>query len=109
MSVSMFYVSPQTNAQKSFNIPVCTEDVFRRVIRPAADRVGARIVPLFEVGFELSSQDAAVVVGELLDVTKQLQADTSEEAAYALPRLIRLSEEIGEIFKMHPEAVLYIG
>src|SRR5262245_53429654 len=109
MSVSMFFIPPQPSGQESFNLPVCTEVIFRDVVRPAAERAGAQIVPLFEDGFELSRADAAVVLKELSDVVKQLEETPSEAAAYAVPRLIRLSGEIGRIFESFPEAVLYIG
>lgn len=109
MSVSMFFVSPQTPEDKAFNLPVCTEDAFRRAVLPAAERAGAQYVQLFETGYELSGADAPALSKELLSVANQLEADSSEMALYALPRMKKLQTEIERIFKTHPNSVLYIG
>lgn len=109
MSISMFFVSPQTPEEKKFYLPVCTEDVFNRVVLPAAERVGAKYVPLFEVGFEISADDASAIFEELCCVANQIEADASDATSYILPRLKNLQTEIERIFNYRPEGVLYIG
>ncbi|ALV05665.1 hypothetical protein [Roseateles depolymerans] len=109
MSISMFFVSPQTPEEKKFNLPVCTEDVFKRVVLPAAERVGAQYVQLFETGIEILADDTSAISEELRCVANQIEADASDATLYILPRLKNLQWELERIFNYCPEAVLYIG
>lgn len=105
----MFFISPETPEDKAFNLPVCTEDVFRQVILPAAEQAGAHFVKLFETGYEFSSQDAPALVDELLRVSKKLETASSEVSIFALSRIRKLRMEIARIFANNPRSVLYIG
>lgn len=109
MSVSMFFVSPETAEEKAFNLPACTEAVFRQVILPAAEQAAAQFVQLFETGYEFSSQDAPALFDELLRVANQLETASSEVSIFAVSRIRKLRMEIDRIFVNNPRSVLYIG
>lgn len=105
----MFFVSPQTPEEKAFNLPVCTEDVFRQVVLPAAEQVGAQYVQLFGTGCEFSSQDALALVDALLSGSKKLEPIPSEISIFALSHIRKLRTEIERIVNEDSRSVLYIG
>jgi hypothetical protein len=108
MAISAFFVSPNDAYEETYNLPVLTEEVFRTAVLPVTDSVGAKFVPLFMTGFELSSLDAAAVHDELLLISDRLQCPP-EVATHVSTRLKHLASEIVRIFDARQDALLYIG
>lgn len=110
MSISMFLVDARDENQKSYNLPVATEDVFKRIWLPEAKELNANLVLMFEFGVEIKESEVPKLIDELSQLNSRFKRYLkNDDIARVILRIERLVEEISRINREFPGSVLYIG
>ena len=65
MSISLIVLEPKSEEYLLVNIPLATEEVFKRIWLPGAEQHSAVWLPLFQFGVDITAQDFAEVSQEL--------------------------------------------
>jgi hypothetical protein len=110
MSISLFFVNPSNGYERGFNVPVATEDVYRRMWVPKATKLKLELILMFELGVEIARENFPKIVSELslLNVDFQREAQ-NEERVQITQRIERLVEELRKVYEENPNARMYIG
>ena len=99
MSISVTVSNPSSKEQQLINIPVATEAVFRSVWQIGSSELGLIWVPLFDVGVDISKEDAKELIVELkqLNVWAEKRSHKQQEVVQMQERIERMVREIPEI------------
>jgi hypothetical protein len=90
MSVCLFFVNPSNSYERSFNIPIATEDVYRRLWVPKATKLETKLILRFGLGIEIGEEDVPKILSELSLLNADVQQDTQMEArAHVAQRIAR--------------------
>ncbi len=99
MSIAAFIDNPKTEEEKSFYIPIATEQSFTSFWKPACERLGLQWIPSFAIGIDISREDLQNVLIEFSQIREWFQENLSDvESKQVVERVDILLKELPSIF-----------
>ncbi|GLX69385.1 hypothetical protein [Paenibacillus glycanilyticus] len=109
MSISAFIVDPEDDFERSFMLPVATEDFYKKYWEPAAEELGLQWTVLFQGGTDVEKEDVPIILEEISLLKEWVSSKMGGDAKEHMQRRLELLEaELPGAFR-RGNAVVYIG
>ncbi|MBM7564954.1 hypothetical protein [Paenibacillus sacheonensis] len=109
MSISAIIIDPEDEFERSFMLPVATEEFYTKYWGPAAEELGLQWTALFQGGTDVEGEDVPAILKEIAMLKVWAAAKMSGDALeHMLNRLKQLETELPGAFR-RGDAVVYIG
>lgn len=112
MSVTATVESPLNDEERSFNIPVCTEALYRDVIFPIAEVHNLSLIDDWGIFVRINQENINLFFEELktlCDCINKLNSCPEQTKQHILQRLNTLSVEINRMLVARVDIVILIG
>ncbi|MGO4106436.1 hypothetical protein [Paenibacillus sp. YAF4_2] len=109
MSISAIIIDPEDEFERSFMLPVATEDFFTKYWEPAAEELGLQWTVLFQGGTDVEQEDVPTILAEIALLKDWVTAKMSGDAQEHMLRRLKLLEIGLPAAFRRGGAVVYIG
>jgi len=96
MSISLIVLEPKSKEYSLVNIPLATDEIFKRIWLPGAEQLSAVWLPLFQSGIDITAHDFKDVSQELIFLREWVVQQTlvADERNLVLSRIDSLLNEL---------------
>ena len=112
MSITANIENPADMDEEKFNIPICTEEFYKKFILPIAGKNSLDLLMDWGTMREISSEDMPRFIEQLETYLEKIQPDSlasPDSSAYILERLNFLIAHMNSIFSKRNNATILIG